>query len=82
MAILTSQDELVQVLMSRVSLVFLHYWPQLREGDPDVSYDVMVSHISGDACVGRFSTLERAEEVRDLLISAVDSNTNYTVPTT
>lgn len=81
MARITTQEG-GMVLTQRIAAVTVHYWPQLREGDPDVIYDVMIHHTAGDTVGGRYLTLARAEEVRDALADAVDADLPYEVPAT
>lgn len=82
MAVITDQGGVGKYLTQQLIGCRVHYWPQLREGDPDVVYDVQAVHVRGEDCIGRYDTLARAEEVRDAVIAAMDANQNYQVPET
>lgn len=76
MAIITTEEG-AKVLTQRIIAVTVFYWPQLREGDPDVSYDVMLASSAGDIVYGRYLTLAQAESVRDTVAAAVDAGQDY-----
>jgi len=79
--IVTTQDGFTRLLGERLIGVTLFYWPQLKERDPDVSYDVIAHTVSRDFVLGRYATLARGEQARDEAINAIAANvTDYAAP--
>jgi len=72
----TQSQELVN--FSRMEGIWVQFYPKIKPGDPDISYDVMCQ---GDRLwlLGCFSTEGRALQVRNEVIQHETDNVDYTV---